>query len=111
METAYTDGFEVVVLELAADGSLSSVRSIKLAEAEALIERDQRYSLLIPGDGSEVANALEANGARSGDFGIEVGVENLSASEQDIRVSFRYGSSRYLSAEPKRRRCTTDAFR
>jgi hypothetical protein len=96
-QTAYSDGFEVVIVELAEDGTPASARSVPLAEAEQAA-RDERCTLLMPDDETAVAQMLEQVEDRKGDFSVHVSVERLSTDKQKIRTSF-HDSMRTYSYE------------
>lgn len=92
--TAYTDGFEVVVATLTADGTLESARSIPLAEVEQAADNEGAM-LLLPADEAAVAAELESSIDKSGDVSVRVTVTRLSADRQQVRTSFHYSMRTY----------------
>lgn len=82
--SAYSDGFEVVVLDTDEGGVIVSVQSLPLGEAEQAIEAGA--TALLPIDPSLIEQQLSAG--TSGDFRTIVSVETLGEGKQHVRLSF-----------------------
>ena len=88
--TAYTDGFEVIVVETANDGSTVSAQSLTLKEAEATVADNPNFTFTIT-DTDNTAKLIEANETRQGDFSVQVRVTQNETYHQ-IHTSFHYGN-------------------
>lgn len=82
--SAYSDGFEVVVLDTDEGGAIVSVQSLPLGEAEQAVTVGA--TALLPVDPSLIEQQLSAG--TSGDFRAIVSVETLGEGKQHVRLSF-----------------------
>ena len=87
---AYTDGFEVVVVETTSDGTAVSARSLALKEAEAAVADDPNTVFTIS-DVANTAGLIESNENRQGEFTVRIEV-TPSETGQQIHSSFHYGN-------------------
>lgn len=87
---AYTDGFEVVVIETAEDGTTLSARSLTLKEAEAAAA-DNPNTVFAITDAEHTAKLIETNESRQGDFSVRIEVTPNETGQQ-IHTSFHYGN-------------------
>jgi hypothetical protein len=86
---AYSDGFQVVVLDLDPAGSIAAARSLPLKEAEHAIVSGA--TALLPADTEPVARLLSAG--KAADFRVTLSATEIDARRQRVHVSFQ---------EPKR---------
>lgn len=90
IHTAYSDGFEVLVIETDNNGIILSAQSLTLTEAEAAVTDAPNLSFTIQ-DADRAVELLTANESRQGDFSTLVEVTPSEAG-QIIRTSFHSGN-------------------
>ncbi len=90
--SAYTDGFEVIVVEMSDDGTVAAVRALPLADAEAEIAGNAACTMLLPGDPGRIAERLERHEDVAGDFNVGVTVVAGADEAQEVHVIYQYSA-------------------
>ncbi len=93
VQSAYNDGFEVVVVETTDDGTITSAKSLPLKEAESTLKDNPQLGFTIS-DSDRIAQLLQAETTQQGDFTIQV-TATTTNTNQIIRTSFHYSSNTF----------------
>jgi len=97
IETAYNDGFEVIVVQ---NGNVAEAKNFKLAEAEALLSNNPTHTLIVPPESLKNLNKIienENKEATNGPYPLvqinltkEKSSETIDLSFHDSKSTFHY---------------------
>lgn len=95
---AYSDGFEVIVVDNLPDGKIHDVRALLLTEGEANVAADRDATFLLPLDTRTIQDRLRSKDPQRSDFQVNVAVVGSEVGPQEIEIHYSYGNRSYSYA-------------